>query len=79
MQVETYIVIATCRNLSSADALNSLKSIAGSRLHVVRLDVADEASILSAAKDTETILGEIGLDYLINNAAIVCARMSLPE
>lgn len=42
-------------------------------LHILRLDVEDEASIASAAKEATRILGSrgLGLDYLLNNAGVV--------
>ncbi|KAH9848800.1 C-factor [Lenzites betulinus] len=63
-------VIATCRTPDKAAALHALKDSARGTLHVVALDVADEASIESSRKAVEAILGSKGLDYLYNNAAI---------
>ena len=59
-------VFATCRDPDSAFALKSL-----AKLHVVKLDVNDEASIRWASEAVSRILGDKGLDYLINNAGIV--------
>lgn len=60
-------IFATCRNPETASALNSLSG----KLHVVKLDVDDEVSIRNAAETISAILGDRGLDYLINNAGIV--------
>lgn len=69
------LVVAACRSPEKATALHGLKTTAKGTLHLVQLDVSDFDSIRAAAKPLEAILGEIGLDYLINNAAIV--RVSL--
>ena len=49
----------------------SLKDSAAGQLYIVQLDVADEALIKAAAETASVILGGRGLDYLLNNAAIV--------
>ncbi|KAI0653038.1 NAD-P-binding protein [Cubamyces menziesii] len=64
------LVVAACRSPEKATALHGLKATAKGTLHLVQLDVSDFDSIRAAAKPLEAILGEIGLDYLINNAAI---------
>ena len=71
-----HVVIAACRRPESATPLQALKeSERGERLHVVRMDVSDFDSIRASVKQLEPILGEVGLDYLINNAGIVCIRI----
>lgn len=40
----------------------------------MQLEVTDEASIKAAAEKTSEILGGKGLDYLLNNAAVVSAK-----
>ncbi len=67
------LIIATCRTPDRATALHALKDTAKDTLHIVALDVADEASIRASRKPVEEALGGRGLDYLYNNAAIVCA------
>ncbi|KAI0630618.1 NAD-P-binding protein [Trametes polyzona] len=64
------LVIAACRNPGKATALNSLKATAKGTLHIIQLDVGDFDSIRASAKELEKILGDRGLDYLINNAAV---------
>ncbi|KAI0353985.1 NAD-P-binding protein [Trametes cingulata] len=64
------LVVATCRTPEKATALNNLKSSAKGTLHIIKIDVSDFDSIRASAKQLEPILGEIGLDYLINNAGI---------
>ncbi|KAI0070569.1 C-factor [Panus rudis PR-1116 ss-1] len=64
------IVIATCRNPEKADSLRSLRPIPESTLHIVQLDISDASSIQAAKDKVSEILGDKGLDYLINNAAI---------
>ncbi|KAI0628089.1 NAD-P-binding protein [Trametes polyzona] len=63
------VVVATCRTPSKATALNALKDTAKGKLHVVGLDVSDFDEIRALLAVLEPILGEYGLDYLINNAA----------
>ncbi|KAH9924013.1 C-factor [Fomitopsis serialis] len=64
------IVVATCRDPARASKLTALKDSAKGQLHVVALDVSSEASIRGSVPEVEGILGEKGLDYLYNNAAI---------
>lgn len=70
-----YIVFATCRNPSSAVALNTLGNAPETlgRLHIVQMDVTDEVSISHAMTEVGSTLGHAGLDYLINNAGMVGA------
>ncbi|KAH9848825.1 NAD-P-binding protein [Lenzites betulinus] len=64
------LVIAACRTPAKATALEALKKSAQGTLHVIPLDVSDTESIRAIPKELEPILGESGLDYLINNAGI---------
>ncbi|KAI0630617.1 NAD-P-binding protein [Trametes polyzona] len=64
------LVIAACRNPEKAPALNDLKASAKGALHIIQLDVGDFDSIRASNTQLEKILGEAGLDYLINNAGI---------
>ncbi|GMR62545.1 hypothetical protein PMAYCL1PPCAC_32740 [Pristionchus mayeri] len=61
------IVIATARDVDSAKDLKALNS---SKLYIIELNVADEKSIDKAAIKVSEIVGENGLDVLINNAGI---------
>ncbi|KAG2143073.1 NAD(P)-binding protein [Suillus clintonianus] len=66
------VLFATCRDPQSATSLLALgdcNSING-KLYVVRMDVTDEASIISAKDEVAGILQGRGLDYLINNAGV---------
>lgn len=67
------LVVATCRNPDKATALSDLKTSAKGMLRTIELDVTDFANVRASAKEVETILGDIGLDYLVNNAAVVRA------
>ena len=71
LQSPSNVVLATCRSPSKADALQALTASSGGRLHVLPLDVDDAASITSAVQAAEKIVGDKGIDYLINNAGIV--------
>ncbi|KAI0325662.1 NAD-P-binding protein [Cubamyces sp. BRFM 1775] len=66
------LVIAACRRPENATALHTLKkSDRGEGLHVVQMDVSDFDSIRESVESLEPILGELGLDYLINNAGVI--------
>ncbi|EIN08173.1 sniffer [Punctularia strigosozonata HHB-11173 SS5] len=64
------VIIATCRTPDKAETLMELKAQAKGQLHVVKLDVSDESSIKGVAQAAREIVGDKGLDYLINNAAV---------
>jgi NAD(P)-dependent dehydrogenase (short-subunit alcohol dehydrogenase family) len=68
-------VFATCRNPDNASALQLLKQKSGDSLHIVKLDADDETSIKDAVKVVKGILGQRGLDYLLNNAGIVSRNL----
>ncbi|KAI0762941.1 NAD-P-binding protein [Fomes fomentarius] len=68
-------VIATTRNHSTA--LTSLSEGHPKRLHVLHLDVIDPESIRTAAVEVEKIVGDKGVDYLVNNAGIVRYPLAL--
>ncbi|KAL1946099.1 hypothetical protein VTO73DRAFT_15226 [Trametes versicolor] len=67
----TNVVVAAARTPEKATALKDLQKTAKGTLHVIKLDVSDFESIRASAKDLLAILGDNGLDYLINNAAVV--------
>lgn len=69
--VSSHTVFAGCRNPDSAADLQALKTSAKGILHIVTLDVDSQESIQNAADATKALLGDRGVDYLINNAAIV--------
>ncbi|KAL1948609.1 hypothetical protein VTO73DRAFT_10415 [Trametes versicolor] len=66
----TNLVIAGVRTPEKATTLTDLKSAAKGMLHVIKLDVSVFASVRASAKEVEVILGDSGLDYLINNAGV---------
>ncbi|TBU41799.1 C-factor [Dichomitus squalens] len=70
LELPSNFIIATCRDPSKATALNSLKSSAKGTLQIIRLDVDDRESMMQSVEEVSAIVGEKGLDYLINNAAI---------
>ena len=65
------LVVAACRSPEKATALHALKSTSKGQLHLVQMDTGDFDSIRASFGQVEPILGEIGLDYLINNAGVV--------
>ncbi|KAL1948608.1 hypothetical protein VTO73DRAFT_10414 [Trametes versicolor] len=66
----TNLVIAGVRTPEKATALRDLQTAAKGTLHIIKLDVSDFASVRGSTKDLEAILGDTGLDYLINNAGV---------
>ncbi|KAH0832241.1 hypothetical protein J3R83DRAFT_13215 [Lanmaoa asiatica] len=70
LQTPTNTVFATCRSPSVATDLSALASSPGT-LHIIELDVADEASIKAGTDEVLRLLNGTGLDYVLNNAAIV--------
>ena len=59
------------RNPDSATQLKALQPAAGSELHLIQLDLSNEASIRASVAKAEAVLGGRGLDYLYNNAGVV--------
>ncbi|HQV32146.1 MAG TPA: SDR family oxidoreductase [Calditrichia bacterium] len=69
-------VFATCRNPGNAKLLDKLSETYPQNLHVVELNVSDEASL---GRAVETVKGITkSLDVLINNAGIM-QRSEVPE
>jgi len=64
------VVIASCRDPAKASALRDLAVSAQGKLHIIPLDSSSSASIASSVDRARAVLDELGLDYLINNAAI---------
>ncbi|GMR62538.1 hypothetical protein PMAYCL1PPCAC_32733 [Pristionchus mayeri] len=68
------IVIAAARDLTKA---TDLKAISSPKLHLIQLDVVSDQSIADAVIRVSGIVGDSGLDILINNAGILNqARLS---
>ncbi|CAI5453096.1 unnamed protein product [Caenorhabditis angaria] len=65
---EVQIIIATARDVSKATELNAIKD---PRLHVLPLIVTCDKSIDILVKEVEKIVGEQGLNLLVNNAGIL--------
>ncbi|KAI0737547.1 NAD-P-binding protein [Daedaleopsis nitida] len=63
-------VIAACRAPSKASALHELATSAKGTLHVVPVDVDGRESIHACAAEVARILGDKGVDYVINNAGV---------
>ena len=70
------VVIAACRSPTKAIELQKLSEDAKGRLHLVALEVSDKKSIGEAAQEVGGIVGDKGVDYLINNAGIVSYHRS---
>ena len=69
LQADDTLIFATCRNPTSASVLQSLAAKHPGRIHVLPLDVTDEASIEHSLATVDQHVD--GLDMLINNAGIL--------
>ena len=65
------VVVASCRSPAKATALHKLSEQAKGRLNLISLDVTSQESVDRAAEEVAGILGNRGIDYLVNNAGIV--------
>ncbi|KZV85384.1 NAD(P)-binding protein [Exidia glandulosa HHB12029] len=63
-----HTIFATCRNPATATSLSELAKNY-KNIHVVALDVDDDATVQAAAETVTGLLGGKGIDYLVNNAA----------
>ncbi|KAI0730617.1 C-factor [Earliella scabrosa] len=70
LQSPENFIIATARDPARATALHGLKETAKGTLRVIKLDVDDNDGIQSSYEEVASIVGDKGLDYLVNNAAI---------
>jgi len=66
---EVGTIIATARTESAT--LKGLVQKSGERVKFVQLETTNETSIKNAVAEAEKILGEKGLDVLVNNAGIL--------
>ncbi|KAI0659978.1 NAD-P-binding protein [Cubamyces menziesii] len=73
------VVLATCRNPTQATALAQLAETAGGRLHIIQLDVSDDTSVRRSVEQVSSIVGESGIDYLINNAGMIEEVWTVPS
>ncbi|GMS99367.1 hypothetical protein PENTCL1PPCAC_21542 [Pristionchus entomophagus] len=60
-------VFAATREPETAE---DLQKISDSRLHIIKMDVRSDESIVAAEKEVSSILGAAGLNLLINNAGV---------
>ncbi|KAH9887931.1 NAD-P-binding protein [Cubamyces lactineus] len=73
------MVLATCRNPSQATALAQLAESAEGRLHIIQLDVNNDASVGRSVEHVSSLVGESGIDYLINNAGMIEEVWTVPS
>ena len=73
LEVSSNTVITACRSPSKADALQALSHSAKGTLHIVQasLEVTDRDSVRAVAAEVAPLVGEHGIDYLINNVGAV--------
>jgi NAD(P)-dependent dehydrogenase (short-subunit alcohol dehydrogenase family) len=76
LRLQLLVLMVFCRTPASASKLEALKGSAKAKFHILQLDVSDEGSIHKIAGPVKEILGDKGLDYLINNAAVVSAALA---
>ena len=67
-------IFATHRSPLGTESTSALEKLATEkgqgRIHLVQLDVTDEASIASAQRTVRSVVGEAGLNVLFNNSAV---------
>jgi len=61
--------LATCRNPDGAEELQEIANTSQDLINVVSLDQDKKESIEAAATVAEELLGDLPVDYIINNAA----------
>jgi len=66
----TQHIIATCRNPNAATSLQDVVKSNPNKVHVLQLDLKDFNSHDRIAKEVSSIVGDAGLNVLINNAGI---------
>ena len=71
LQSPTNAVVAACRTPSKAAELQELAKGAEGKLYIVSIDIDDPESIRACADDVAKLLGDRGVDYIVNNAAVV--------
>ncbi|PVF96976.1 NAD(P)-binding protein [Serendipita vermifera] len=64
-------VLATCRTPSEATELQAIAAASEDLINVVQLDHENPDSCQKAAEEAEELLGELPIDYIINNAAFL--------
>ncbi|KAG8837276.1 hypothetical protein FRC18_009684 [Serendipita sp. 400] len=64
-------VLATCRTPAEATELQAIATASEDLINVVQLDHEKPESCQQAATEAEDLLGELPIDYIINNAAFV--------
>ncbi|CAG7849015.1 SubName: Full=Related to ketoreductase {ECO:0000313/EMBL:CCA67370.1} [Serendipita indica DSM 11827] len=65
-------VLATCRSPEEAVELQDIASASEDLINLVQLDHENADSCRVAAEQAEELLGELPIDYIINNAAFAC-------
>ena len=65
------IVLGLVRNTKAAKDLLVADRIDSSNVHILQGDIINLSDLKKAAVEASTILGDVGLDVLINNAAYV--------
>ncbi|KAL9059722.1 MAG: hypothetical protein Q9162_001023 [Coniocarpon cinnabarinum] len=70
------LIIATSRSPAPNEALQSAIKKCSGRAQHLELDIESDASVNAAAEKTKTILGDRGLDVLLNNAGLMANTIS---
>ncbi|CAL1529793.1 unnamed protein product [Lymnaea stagnalis] len=70
LPVPPKILIAGCRNPNTAESLKNIAN-ANPSVKVIKLDVQKDEDIERASQETKSIVGDLGLNLLINNAGIL--------
>ena len=64
-------ILATCRNPEGAEELQQIADASEDLINIVPLNQDKKESIEAAAVTAEELLGDLPVDYIINNAAYV--------
>lgn len=69
-------ILATCRNPEGAEELQQIADASEDLINIVPLNQDKKESIEAAAAAAEELLGDLPVDYIINNAAYVSLSIS---
>ena len=71
-------LFATCRDPAKAEELTALEKSHSGQLHVLTLDVTDHDAYPKIAAQVGEIVGDAGLNLVINNAGVLPNEITNP-
>ncbi|XP_065181547.1 C-signal-like [Sycon ciliatum] len=75
-------IFAAHRSPLGSDGTQQIEQLSkehSGRVHLVQIDVTDQDTIKKAAQFVETIVGDDGLNVLVNNSGVAARQMSLDD